>query len=94
MLAAMATVTQALAAKYAILRPLLDERTRRLWAAAEAMAIGRGGVTRVAEATGMSRSTVRVGLKELDSGETVPAQDAGKVRQRRRGWRTQVADRA
>ena len=62
-------VTQALKGKFAVLGPLLDERTRRLWAAAEARSIGRGGVTRVAEATGMSRGTVRAGLKELDSGE-------------------------
>ena len=69
MLGVMNPVTQALKGKFAVLGPLLDERTRRLWAAAEARSIGRGGVTRVAEATGMSRGTVRAGLKELDSGE-------------------------
>ena len=80
----MATVTQALAGKYAVLGPLLDERTRRLWAAAEARAIGRGGVTRVAEATGMSRSTVRAGLKDLAAGGGALA-PAGKARLRRAG---------
>ncbi len=68
MLGVMSVVTQALASKYAVLGPLLDERTRRLWAAAEARALGRGGITRVAEATGMSRGTVRTGLKELAAG--------------------------
>ena len=43
--------TQAIAAKFAILSPLLDERARRLWAAVEARAIGRGGISQVAEAT-------------------------------------------
>jgi hypothetical protein len=57
---------QALSAKFASLVPLLDERTRRLWAAAEARAIGRGGITWVSEATGLSRVTIRAGLKELD----------------------------
>jgi transposase len=57
--------TQAITAQFAILRPLLDERARRLWAAAEARAIGRGGLSQVAEATGLSRATIRAGLQEL-----------------------------
>jgi DNA-binding phage protein len=57
--------TQAIAAKFAILSPLLDERARRLWAAAEARAIGRGGISQVAEATGLSRATIRAGWQEL-----------------------------
>ncbi len=39
--------------------PVLDERGRRRWAGVEASAIGRGGISRVAEATGLSRATVR-----------------------------------
>ena len=57
---------QSIKAKYTSLEPVLDERARRLWAAAEARAIGRGGITRVAEATGLSRVTIRAGLSELD----------------------------
>jgi transposase len=59
--------TQDIGAKYATLQPLLDERARRLWAAVEARAIGRGGIIRVAEATGLSRGTIRAGLRELDA---------------------------
>ncbi len=73
----MNVATQALRGKYAVLRALLHERSRRLWAAAEARSIGWGGVTRVAEATGMSRGTVRAGLRELDSGESAPYTGAG-----------------
>lgn len=51
--------------KYAALAPLLDERRRRLWAAAEAQALGRGGQTLVAKATGLSRSTLYQGQQEL-----------------------------
>jgi DNA-binding phage protein len=58
-------MTQTIAAKFAILKPLLDERARRLWAAVEAHALGRGGISQVAEATGLSRATVRAGLQEL-----------------------------
>lgn len=58
-------MTQAVAAKFAILKPLLDERARRLWAAVEARALGRGGISQVAAATGLSRATVRAGLRDL-----------------------------
>src|SRR4029450_7906785 len=59
------SITQAIAARFAILSPLLDERARRLWAAVEARAIGRGGISQVAEATRLSRATIRAGLQEL-----------------------------
>lgn len=50
----------------------LDERMRRLFAAAEASALGRGGITKVAQATGVSRRAIHVGLQELsDSKEPV-----------------------
>jgi hypothetical protein len=59
-------LTQTVRAKYITLKPLLDERARRLWAAVEARSLGRGGIIRVAEATGLARATIRAGLKELD----------------------------
>lgn len=55
--------------KYHSLLPDLDERGRRRWAAVEARALGRGGITAVALATGMSDRTIRNGLQELDSPE-------------------------
>jgi hypothetical protein len=51
--------------RFELLRPLLDEKLRRLWAAAEAIAIGWGGVSRVAAATGLSRQTITAGAREL-----------------------------
>ncbi len=60
-------ITQAVESKYATLGPLLDEQSRRLWAAVEARTIGRGGIIRVAEATGPSQATIRAGLRELDT---------------------------
>ena len=44
--------------KYEALAPVLNERTRRLWAAAEAEAVGHGGIALVARATGMSRTRI------------------------------------
>ncbi|MBA3420864.1 MAG: ISAzo13 family transposase [Thermoleophilaceae bacterium] len=56
----------------------LDERRRRLWAAAEARSHGRGGLAAVVRATGMAENTVRAGLRELE-GETL---EPGRVRRR------------
>ena len=82
----MDSMIDTLRSKFMALRPLFDERTRRLWAATEARAIGRGGIARVVEATGMSRGTVRAGLKELESGTAVmPACDPHPGRLRRSG---------
>lgn len=53
-------------AKFQSLQPEMDERLRRQWAAAEARDLGWGGVTAVAQATGLSRTTLTVGLRELD----------------------------
>jgi len=52
--------------KFAALLPHLNEKQRRLVAAAEARALGYGGVSRVARASGLSRPTVHKGLGELD----------------------------
>jgi hypothetical protein len=53
---------------------LLNERSRRRWAAAEARSHGRGGIAAVARATGISEGTVRRGLLELDAGEELEAE--------------------
>jgi len=55
----------------------LNERQRRLWAAAEARSAGRGGIAAVARATGMAVETIRAGIRELESGETL---ERGRVR--------------
>ena len=60
----MAVIDQ-LAEKYEAIAELLDERQRRRWLAVEARALGRGGVSAVARATGASRSTVTAAVKEL-----------------------------
>ena len=48
----------------------LDERQRRLWAAAEARSAGRGGIAATARATGMAVDTIRKGIRELESGSS------------------------
>jgi transposase len=62
---------ETLQTKYEALAPALTERSRRLWAATEALALGHGGVALVARATGMARSTISRGIHQLQSGETL-----------------------
>jgi Rhodopirellula transposase DDE domain len=77
-----------LATRFAAISPHLNERQRRLWVGAEARALGRGGVSVVARATGVSRPTVYKALSELEQ----PAIGEGRVR-RPGGGRKRLRDR-
>jgi len=59
---------------------VMDERLRRQWAATEARDMGRGGVTLVARATGLSRTTITAGLHELDQPASQRAAEADRIR--------------
>jgi len=74
--------------RFAALAASLDERQRRLWAAAEARALGYGGVSLVSRATGVSRRAIHAGLAELRG----PAPPPGRAR-RPGGGRKPLADR-
>jgi hypothetical protein len=63
-----ADVTGALAAKFAVMLPHLDERQRRLYLGSEARALGHGGIAVVARAAGMAEVTVAAGAAELEAG--------------------------
>ena len=63
--------------KYVAIRDSLNERSRRLWAAAEAREGGRGGFAAVVRATGMSPRTLARGLRELQSPPVLPS---GRIR--------------
>jgi Rhodopirellula transposase DDE domain len=65
--------------------PELNERQRRLWAASEARAAGRGGITATARATGMAIDTIRKGIGELEAGERLAP---GRVRRPGGGCRS------
>ena len=57
--------------RYQAHEAFLDERGRRLFASNEAIALGRGGVTAVAMATGLARSTINRGIKDLQLGNDI-----------------------
>jgi hypothetical protein len=60
-----AATIERIRAKYVALSPVMDERVRRHWAATEAMALGWGGITIAARATGLARNTIATGVREL-----------------------------
>ena len=63
----------------------LDERMRRLLAAAEASASGRGGITKVAQATGVSRRAIHAGLAELSAEKMSVDGQSKRIRKRGAG---------
>ena len=71
-------IVQWLKEKYEDMRPLLNERSRRRWAATEAASLGRGGIVAVMSATGMSSATVNHGLCELEG--AIDSAATGRVR--------------
>lgn len=66
-------VIEGIRRKFETLSPVLDERSRRHWAAVEATELGWGGVSAVAVATGLSRTTVTSGIQELRDRSKAPA---------------------
>ncbi len=65
-MAGKAGVAESVASRYAVLRPHLDERQRRLLLGVEAQQLGRGGIKVIAEATGVHPDTIARGVRELD----------------------------
>ena len=81
----MDTPLETLRQKYTLLAPALNERSRRLWAATEALALGHGGIATVERATGIARSTISRGIQELNTDrglDAAPIRRAGGGRKR------------
>jgi Rhodopirellula transposase DDE domain len=79
------TTLEAVRRKFDLLCPLMNERMRRHWAACEALTLQRGGVTLVSQATGLSRTTIWAGLRELQHPEDVPDDELPLERSRHAG---------
>jgi hypothetical protein len=86
-------VEETIQVKYEQLAPYLNETSKRIWAAVEALSLGHGGVTSVCRATGLSRTTIHAGINELESAETgrFAIEDYGAVR-RKGGGRKPVTE--
>jgi hypothetical protein len=75
-----ATVIAGIRRKFDALDPVMDERVRRQWAASEARSLAWGGISAVAMATGMSRSTIHAGLKDLAERERTGIMPTARIR--------------
>jgi len=70
---------QAIEEKFRALEGRLDEATLRLWVATEARSLGRGGVSLVAKAAGVSRTTVYAGLAEIEAASKSKVQRSASI---------------
>ena len=77
--------------KYRTVRAVLTERSRRVWAASEAIALGHGGIGLVERATGISRSTISRGIHELAAGDAASPDRTRRVGGGRKHVETQDA---
>lgn len=71
--------------KFEKLRKVMDEKLKRRWAACEALAMGGGGISAVSEAIGMSRTTIRKGIREIEQEHPELAEEVSHKRIRRPG---------
>ena len=78
-------------ARYDLIEWTLDERMRRLWAAAEAKTLGHGGVTALSKITGLSRIVIRQGIKELET-KTFPGSETTGSPKSETGGESEVAE--
>ena len=82
--------------KFRALSPVIDERLTRLWAGAEADALGDGGIAIVERATGLSRTTIRAGRDELQAGvspdDVIAVRRSGGGRPRLEEARPEIVD--
>jgi len=80
-----------IAERFRLVEPWLNERMRRLWAAAESLAVGRGGVSLVARASGVSRRAISVGMAELKEKPEKAARREVTVRRKGAGRKKTLA---
>ena len=86
----MTILEQSVLARFKSLGPTFDEKSRRVWAAAEALSAGRGGVVAVNRSTGISRSTIYQGIKDLENPQEL--QDAITRTRKPGGGRKKTVD--
>lgn len=80
-------------AKFSALKAELDERSRRQWAAAEAISLGHGGVTAVSRATGIAESTIRIGKCEIQTRESGRSKNGARRIRKEGGGRKALTDK-
>jgi len=87
-----AAIVEGIRRKFLFLSPVLDERSRRQWAAAEALELGWGGTSAVSLATGLARDTIRVGVQEVLERAVDPRRPIEPRLRRRGGGHKRLVD--
>lgn len=87
-----AAIIEGIRRKFEALKPVMDERTRRQWAAVEANEVGWGGVSAVSLATGLSRTTITAGIEELRGRRESPRGETSSRIRRPGGGRKAVTE--
>jgi hypothetical protein len=87
------TEVEVIRQKYLALSPVMDERTRRHWAATEALSLGWGGLSLVSAATGLSRNTIALGVRELQHRIANPGEPVVNRVRRVGGGRKRLVER-
>ena len=80
------------AEKYVRLSSMMNEKLKRRWAACEAMSLGRGGISAVAQATGISRTTIRKGIQEIEQEYPELSEEVGSRIRRPGGGRRSLTE--
>ncbi len=84
---------KAIGLKYNLLKPELDERSRRMWATTEAASLGHGGVVAVSKATGIAESTIRIGRREIKTGLSQKISQSTRRVRKKGGGRTPLVQK-
>lgn len=79
--------------KFEQILPYLNEKALRIWAATEAEALSRGGVSRISKITGISRSTVHIGLKELHAAKEQQSDNRDNYCRKEGGGRKRITEK-
>jgi len=79
--------TELISKRHKILSPFLDEKARRLMIATESKVIGHGGIGVVSKSTGVSRTTISTGLRELKNPDLI---DTSRIRKEGGGRKKEV----
>jgi hypothetical protein len=74
------TTISAIKKKYLHINPTLNEKSRRIWCAIEAIAIGWGGIIKVHKATGVSRPTIQAGIREITNKRGRPRKKRSSIK--------------
>ena len=86
-------IIESIRLKYNTLKFEFDERSRRMWAAAEAKSLGHGGITTISKATGIAESTIRIGRHEMEKDSLTKEESTSRRIRKKGGGRKSLSEK-